>query len=148
MIRFITPVLLCIFGSIIAIYSYTTYGDFDSYGAAFFPTIIGVCVVVFSLLDLIIEISIRNKYVFQNFNIKQDVKVILAISFSVLFYIFASDFIGFVATTSLILLGLTLPFVNKNRLILTIFLIILSILIYLLFAKVLLVPLPDGTLFS
>lgn len=147
MIRFITPIILILFGLIISIYSYCTYGDFHSYGAAFFPTIIGGCVAAFAMLDLIIEISIRNKYVFQNINFKKDLKVIFGISLVILFYIFLSDLLGFVVTTSILLMGLTLPFVKKNRLILAIFLIILSILINLLFAKVLLVPLPEGIFF-
>ena len=78
----------------------------------------------------------------------QDGKIILLMIGIVGFYIGVSDYLGFVITTSLILIFMTLPFIKKHKILTALFLFILSIGIYLLFAKVLLVGLPAGALFE
>lgn len=148
MFRLVTPLILFLFGLLIAIYSYQTYGDFAEYGAAFYPTIIGILVAFFGLVDFIMELRIKGKYVFQNFDLVQDGKIILLMIGIVGFYIGVSDYLGFVITTSLILIFMTLPFIKKHKILTALFLFILSIGIYLLFAKVLLVGLPAGALFE
>ncbi len=148
MFRLLTPLFIFSFGLIISFYSYVTYADFDTYGAAFYPTVVGALVALFALLDFVMEFKLRKKYVFQIFNVAQDVKIIGIMIGTVLFYVITIDYLGFILTTSLILVALTLPLIKKQRLITTIFLVLLAIGIYLLFAKVLLVPLPDGLLFE
>ncbi|MDH2927787.1 MULTISPECIES: tripartite tricarboxylate transporter TctB family protein [Lonepinella] len=148
MIRLLTPVILLIFGLIISGYSYYTYGDFSDYGAAFYPTIIGFLVSFFGLIDFIMEVKLRDKYIFQSFDWLQDGKVILAISVIVLFYLFSSEYVGFILSVAIILNVLTQPFLEKNRLFIGSLLFLLSIGIYFLFAKVLLVGLPSGMLFE
>lgn len=148
MIRLITPFILFLFGLCVSIYSYQTYGDFAQYGAAFYPTVIGVLVVFFSLIDFIMELKLKGKYVFQHFDLIQDGKAILLIIAVVSFYIFMTDYLGFVLTTFLILTTLTLPLLKTRKLLTVLFLFALSIGIYFLFAKILLVGLPIGILFE
>ncbi|WP_439236185.1 tripartite tricarboxylate transporter TctB family protein [Lonepinella koalarum] len=148
MIRLLTPVILLIFGLIISGYSYYTYGDFSDYGAAFYPTIIGFLVAFFSLIDFVMELKLKGKYIFQHFDLVQDGKIILLLSGVVLFYLISSEYLGFVISVAIILNVLSMPFLTKNRVLVSLFLIMLSIGIYLLFAKVLLVGLPTGTLFE
>ncbi|AAU36887.1 MULTISPECIES: tripartite tricarboxylate transporter TctB family protein [Basfia] len=148
MFRLITPIALFFFGLFVSIYSYQSYGDFAEYGAAFYPTAVGVLVSFFSLVDFIMELRIKDKYVFQHFDFFQDGKIILLIIAIISFYIFVADYLGFIITTSLILIFLTLPFLEKYKLLTALLLIILSIGIYLLFARVLLVGLPSGIIFE
>ncbi|KGQ49109.1 tripartite tricarboxylate transporter TctB family protein [Gallibacterium anatis] len=147
MLRLLTPLFIFILGLTISLYSYYTYADFSSYGAAFFPTIIGIFVSFFSIIDFLMELKIRNKYIFQSFNFKRDILSTLLIITLIFSYLIVSEYIGFILTCSLILITLTIPLLKTKKLITTIFLIILSISIYILFAKVLLVSLPTGILF-
>ncbi|HBO38820.1 MAG TPA: hypothetical protein DD638_09175 [Pasteurellaceae bacterium] len=148
MFRLLTPLFIFSFGLIVSVYSYITYADFSTYGAAFYPTIIGGAVAFFALLDFVMELKLRNKYVVQIINVKQDIKIIGIMVATVLFYIASVDYLGFILTTSLILLCLTLPLLKKQRIMTAVFLIILAVGIYLLFAKVLQVSLPSGILFE
>lgn len=148
MIRLFTPIVLFIFGLIVSIYSYQTYGDFSEYGAAFYPTVIGAIVAIFGLIDFGMEVKIKGKYVFQNFDLIQDGKIILLMTAVVGFYIFTVDYLGFILTTSLILIALTLPLLGKHKILTALFLVVLAVGIYLLFAKVLLVGLPNGIFFE
>ena len=146
MFRLFTPIILSVFGLWIAIYSYIKYADFKTYGAAFYPTIIGFLVFLFAILDFLMELKIKNKNL--NFNLSIDGKFILLIAAVVIFYIVAANYLGFILTTAIILNAMVLPLVKKNKIFIGAFLIILSIGIYLLFAKVLLVGLPSGILFK
>ncbi|PVX39686.1 tripartite tricarboxylate transporter TctB family protein [Pasteurella langaaensis DSM 22999] len=148
MIRLFTPIFLFIFGLIVSVYSYQAYGDFSEYGAAFYPTVIGVILAFFGFIDFIMEIKLKGKYVFQSFDLIQDGKIILLITAVIGFYILTVDYLGFVLTTTLILCFLTLPFMVKNKILIAVLLFILAIGIYLLFAKLLLVGLPGGILFE
>jgi putative tricarboxylic transport membrane protein len=69
------------------------------------------------------------------------------ISGIILFYIFAVDYLGFIFTASLIMLTLFFSFLKKYRLVAALGAIALSIGIYFLFSRVLLVPLPAGNVF-
>ena len=148
MFRLLTPLFIFSFGLIIAVYSYITYADFDAYGAAFYPTIVGGLVALFALIDFMMEFKLRKQSVFQIVNAIQDIKIIVLIVSVVLFYIIALDYLGFILTTALILITLAIPLLKKHRITTSVFLILLAIGIYLLFAKVLLVPLPNGILFE
>lgn len=148
MLRLLTPILIFLLGLSISIYSYITYSDFNSYGAAFFPTIIGILLSLFSIIDFFMELKLKNKYVFQSINLKRNTIGICIVSFSILSYIVFSHFIGFVLTVSLILNFLIIPLLDKNKTIVSIFLIALSLGIYSVFSKILLVSLPSGILFN
>lgn len=148
MIRILTPLLILTISLIISIYSYYTYGDFTSYGAAFYPTIIGGILCIFSLIDFFMELNLKKKYIFKKIDIKKDIFSGSLIIITIIFYIIASNFLGFILTTSIILISLTIPFIKNRKVITTIFLIFLSFAIYFLFAKILLVSLPNGIFFE
>ncbi|TNG89287.1 tripartite tricarboxylate transporter TctB family protein, partial [Pasteurellaceae bacterium USgator41] len=126
----------------------STYGDFDSYGAAYYPTIIGALVSVFSFVDFIMELKMKKTYVFQSFNFSREIIAVCFVAIAILFYIFLADVLGFVITTSLILIFMAIPLVKKQKVFTALFLIVVATLIYLLFAKVLQVSLPVGLFFE
>lgn len=148
MIRLLTPAVLLIFGLIISIYSYSTYADFDTYGAAYYPTIIGALVSIFSFIDFIMELKMKKTYVFQSFNLSREVLAVCFVAAAILLYIFLADVLGFVLTTSLIIIFMAIPLVKKQKILTALFLIVVAVLIYLLFAKVLQVSLPVGLFFE
>lgn len=148
MVRLLTPFILFIFGLIISIYSYLTYADFDTYGAAFYPTIIGGLVSSFSLIDFLMELNMRKSYVFRSFNFYRELLAMIVVAGGVLFYILLSDILGFILTVSLILIMMSVSLVKKNKILTAIFLVFVAMAIYLLFAKVLQVSLPAGILFE
>jgi putative tricarboxylic transport membrane protein len=148
MVRLLTPFILFIFGLIISIYSYITYADFDSYGAAFYPTIIGGLVSSFSLVDFFMELKMKKAYVFQSFNFYRELMAVIFVLGAILFYILFSDVLGFILTVSFILIAMSAPLVKKNKVLTAIFLVFVAIAIYLLFAKILQVSLPAGVLFE
>ena len=148
MFRLLTPLFIFSFGLIIAVYSYITYADFDSYGAAFYPTIVGGLVALFALIDFLMEFKLRKNHIVDIISAIQDIKIIGLMAGVVLLYTIAIDYLGFILTTALILIGLAVPLLKKHRITTSVFLILLAVGIYLLFAKVLLVPLPNGILFE
>ncbi|PJG85729.1 tripartite tricarboxylate transporter TctB family protein [Conservatibacter flavescens] len=148
MVRLFTPLILCIFGLFIASYSYITYADFSAYGAAFYPTIIGCLVALFSLMDFVMELKIRHAYVVQSINLNHQLKAVGFVCFAIVFYIVFSERIGFILTTGLILILMALPWVKKNKILTALFLMLVSAAIYGVFAQVLQVALPTGALFE
>lgn len=108
------------------------------------PAFVGVGIIIFSLLEFSIKAvkksrSLPNK----TMTITGSVIVITPI----IFYLLFVDYLGFIITTSIILFSLMLKFIKTHRIWMTILAIVFSSLIYLLFAKVLLVALPAGKLF-
>ena len=127
MVRLLTPFILFIFGLIISIYSYITYADFDSYGAAFYPTIIGGLVSSFSLVDFFMELKMKKAYVFQSFNFYRELMAVIFVLGAILFYILFSDVLGFILTVSFILIAMSAPLVKKNKVLTAIFLVFVAI---------------------
>ncbi|MDU8924808.1 tripartite tricarboxylate transporter TctB family protein [Pasteurellaceae bacterium LIM206] len=146
MIRLFIPFILFFFGLVISAYSYITYADFASYGAAFYPTIIGILVAVFSVIDFLMEVNMRKEYVFQSINIRRELLAVSFVFVSIVFYVLCSDILGFIITTSLILILMTIPLIKTHKFSTALFLILVSVGIYLLFAQVLQVSLPQGIL--
>lgn len=148
MIRLITPFILVLFGLVVSVYSYTAYGDFSEYGAAFYPTIVGGLVSLFALIDFGMEMRMKGKAVVQSFSLSRDGKVILLMTGVVFFYLFCVEYLGFILTVSIILIALTLPLLKTGKISTALFLVLLSVGIYYLFARVLLVSLPGGVWFE
>lgn len=148
MIRLITPFILILFGLAVSVYSYTAYGDFADYGAAFYPTVIGGLVSFFALIDFGMEMRMKGKAVVQSFSLSRDGKVILLMAGVVFFYLFCVEYLGFILTVSIILIALTLPLLKTGKISTALFLVLLAVGIYYLFARVLLVSLPGGVWFE
>ena len=66
---------------------------------------------------------------------------------AVVFYIAFVDVLGFVVTSSLIVVALLVPFLGQRRLMASLAAIAAVAGIYYLFSAILLVPLPSGSLF-
>lgn len=88
------------------------------------------------------ELKMRKNYVFQSFNIRREIQSVGLVFCVILFYILLAGVLGFITTASLILLIMTLPLIKTNRISTALLLIFFVIGIYLLFYKVLQVPLP------
>ncbi|WJV54071.1 tripartite tricarboxylate transporter TctB family protein [Pectobacteriaceae bacterium CE70] len=140
----ISPVIFFAFGCFLLGYSQYVLRDIGNFGAGFMPAFVGVGIIIFSLLEFSIKAvkksrSLPNK----TMTITGSVIVITPI----IFYLLFVDYLGFIITTSIILFSLMLKFIKTHRIWMTILAIVFSSLIYLLFAKVLLVALPAGKLF-
>lgn len=142
----VIPFFLLIFGGFLVGYSSLTFGDASSFGAGFMPTVIGYLIITFALLDLIISWKKRKTILSDSSAMGNFISVLLVSGF-ILFYIFTVDYLGFTITAGLIISALFLMFLEKYRLIAVIGAIALSFGIYLFFSRILLVPLPAGSLF-
>lgn len=140
------PLFLLMFGGFLVGYSSITFGDASSFGAGFMPTIIGYLIITFALLDLVISWKKRSTIISDSSAMGNFISVLMVSGF-ILFYIFAVDYLGFTITASLIISVMFLMFLEKYRLLAVIGAIALSLGIYLFFSRVLLVPLPAGSLF-
>lgn len=144
----LTPLLFLLFGGFIAIYSYRTFGDIGSFGAGFMPAAIGGLMVFFSLLDLLITWLKRATDVSSDAGaFWRDIGSIALVSGLIIFYICAVDTLGFMLTSSLMMLVLLLRFLEGHRIMVVVGAVALSAGIYYLFSSLLLVPLPAGSLF-
>lgn len=142
----LTPLLFLLFGGFISVYSYRTFGDIGSFGAGFMPAAVGGLMVLFSLLDFVITWVKRDTGSFSGSRLR-DIASLLLVSGLIIFYIYAVEYLGFILTSSLIMLGLLLYFLDSHRLIASCGAVMLSAGIYYLFSRILLVPLPAGSLF-
>lgn len=140
------PLFLLAFGGFLVGYSHVAFGDAASYGAGFMPTIIGYLIIAFACLDFVICWKKRAEIAPSTSAVGNFVNMLMVSGF-ILFYIFAVDTLGFVITASLIISSLFLIFLKKYRLIAVAGAVLLSVGVYLFFSRVLLVPLPAGSLF-
>lgn len=147
MLRLFIPISLFLFGLTLASYSYFAYQDFFEYGASFYPVIIGGVTALLACIDFLFELKNSHKYIYQRLNLRKDLKIISVICVMVLFYIMATDYLGFILTSTLILSSLVLPRIATHKLFTLLLLLMISIGIYFLFANILLVPLPIGIFF-
>lgn len=142
MIRKSIPSLVFLFfGVFLVIYSSYKLSDFQQFGAAFFPTITGVGIIIFSLLDLVFNLKERVKEI--DFN---EFKYAGLVVFIVITYIALSKHVGFILTGIMITAPMMMWFSRCSKLWSVVLSTCTVFFIYFLFSKVLLVPLP--TLFN
>lgn len=125
------------FGIFLIFYSQKTLNDFESFGAAFMPTLSGIGLIFFSLIDL--KNSLNKKKIKKPTN---DFRYVLLISFIVILYIILSNTLGFIITGVITTTPLMMKFSKQNKLKSILISFFLVLFIYYIFAKVLLVPLP------
>ncbi|KLU19269.1 tripartite tricarboxylate transporter TctB family protein [Proteus cibarius] len=137
--RHILSLIFCCFGLFLIVYSAYSLGDFSEYGAAFMPSIIGGGMIIFSLID----IFSRDQESDIPLVSWHEIKFVLLIIGIILFYVFASDYLGFILTGLII----TAPLMMKYAITKPIYSFIISasvvLGVYYLFTAVLLVPLPQ-----
>ena len=137
--RHILSLIFCCFGLFLIVYSAYSLGDFNEYGAAFMPSIIGGGMIIFSLID----IFSRDQESDILFVLWHKIKFILLIIAIFLFYVFASDYLGFILTGLIITAPLMMKYATTKPI--YSFIISASVVlgVYYLFTAVLLVPLPQ-----
>ncbi|MEE3652462.1 MULTISPECIES: tripartite tricarboxylate transporter TctB family protein [unclassified Brenneria] len=140
------PLLFLLFGAGIAAYAFIQLGDAASFGAGFMPAIVGCLMVLLSVLDLI-TVRLTKAHRQPANSGQRDLISVGMVAITVVFYIYCVEFLGFILTTSIIMAGLLVLFLPKNKAIAAVAAVGLSTGIYYLFSKVLLVPLPSGSIF-
>ncbi|MCV9879409.1 tripartite tricarboxylate transporter TctB family protein [Brenneria izbisi] len=140
------PLIFLLFGAGVAAYAFIQLGDVAEFGAGFMPAILGCLMVLLSILDLT-TIRLKKEDNPASDNGKREIISVCLVALTVIFYIYFVELLGFILTTSLIMAGLLVFFLPKNKLIAALSAVGLSSGIYYLFSKLLLVPLPSGSLF-
>ncbi len=134
----IPSILFFTFGLFLVVYSTYSLGDFNQFGAAFMPTIAGAGIVIFSSIDF--GVNIKQKLSKTKSN---EAIYIAIISGLILFYVVASPYLGFILTSLIITAPLMACYAKCAKWQSFLLSSVLVVLVYLLFAKVLLVPLPQ-----
>ena len=131
--RHILSLIFCCFGLFLIVYSAYSLGDFSEYGAAFMPSIIGGGMIIFSR-DQESDIPLVSWH---------EIKFVLLIIGIILFYVLASDYLGFILTGLIITAPLMMKYATTKPI--YSFIISASVVlgVYYLFTAVLLVPLPQ-----
>lgn len=134
----ITPLFLLIFAMFIFGWSITQYGGISQYGAGFMPCIISGLLLFLAAIDVAIDIKHRHRNkVSLTFD---EVKALLLVITVVLLFVLLLDILGFVICSFLLIRGVRL----LHSVIVSIS---ASLIIWFIFARVLLVAFPEGILF-
>lgn len=129
--------LFLLFGSSLIAYSVCSLGNFADFGAGLMPTIAGSAMIIFSIADILCSANSQTeKYD------KTDIQCVGIISASVLFYVLISDALGFILTGFIIITSLMTQYAQCGRVKSAMIAFVVVFSTYLLFAKVLSVPLP------
>ncbi|EMW0843746.1 tripartite tricarboxylate transporter TctB family protein [Escherichia coli] len=139
----ITPLFLLIFAMFIFGWSITQYGGISQYGAGFMPCIISGLLFL-AAIDVAIDIKHRHRNkVSLTFD---EVKALLLVITVVLLFVLLLDILGFVIC-SFLLLFILMKIRGVRLLHSVIVSISASLIIWFIFARVLLVAFPEGILF-
>ncbi|EFH3379646.1 tripartite tricarboxylate transporter TctB family protein [Escherichia coli] len=140
----ITPLFLLIFAMFIFGWSITQYGGISQYGAGFMPCIISELLLFLAAIDVAIDIKHRHRNkVSLTFD---EVKALLLVITVVLLFVLLLDILGFVIC-SFLLLFILMKIRGVRLLHSVIVSISASLIIWFIFARVLLVAFPEGILF-
>ncbi|EPO7067564.1 tripartite tricarboxylate transporter TctB family protein [Escherichia coli] len=140
----ITPLFLLIFAMFIFGWSITQYGGISQYGAGFMPCIISGLLLFLVAIDVAIDIKHRHRNkVSLTFD---EVKTLLLVITVVLLFVLLLDILGFVIC-SFLLLFILMKIRGVRLLHSVIVSISASLIIWFIFARVLLVAFPEGILF-
>lgn len=141
----VTPLFLLIFAMFIFGWSITQYGGISQYGAGFMPCIIsGLLLLFLAAIDVAIDIKHRHR---NKVSLTLDeVKALLLVITVVLLFVLLLDILGFVIC-SFLLLFILMKIRGVRLLHSVIVSISASLIIWFIFARVLLVAFPEGILF-
>lgn len=139
----LTPFFLLIFAITIFTISVTQYGGIGQHGAGYMPTIISGLLLFFSVVNIVIDVKKDQEGHFP-FN-NAECKALLLISVSVMLFVFLLSVLGFIICACLLLFGL-MKIRGVKCLMAAVVAIIFSLVIYFIFARILLVAFPDGIL--
>ncbi|MEG3668662.1 tripartite tricarboxylate transporter TctB family protein [Escherichia fergusonii] len=140
----VTPLFLLIFAMFIFGWSITQYGGISQYGAGFMPCIISGLLSFLAAIDVAIDIKHRHR---NKVSLTLDeVKALLLVITVVLLFVLLLDILGFVIC-SFLLLFILMKIRGVRFLHSVIVSISASLIIWFIFARVLLVAFPEGILF-
>ncbi|VYU29205.1 tripartite tricarboxylate transporter TctB family protein [Metakosakonia massiliensis] len=137
----LTPFIILIFAITIFSISVTEYGGIGQHGAGFMPTLISGLLLLFTAIDAAVDIKNRGQR--QSLFSMAECKALALIIIVVMLFVFLLDILGFVICSCLLLFilmkirGVKLPLAAGVS-------IAASLIIYYVFARVLLVALPAG----
>ncbi|WP_044182145.1 tripartite tricarboxylate transporter TctB family protein [Phytobacter massiliensis] len=137
----LTPFIILIFAITIFSISVTEYGGIGQHGAGFMPTLISGLLLLFTAIDAAVDIKNRGQR--QSLFSMAECKALALIIIVVMLFVFLLDILGFVICSCLLLFilmkirGVKLPLAAVVS-------IAASLIIYYVFARVLLVALPAG----
>lgn len=137
----LTPFIILIFAITIFSISVTEYGGIGQHGAGFMPTLISGLLLFFTAIDAAIDIKNRGQR--QSLFSMAECKALALIIIAVMLFVFLLDTLGFVICSCVLLFilmkirGVKLPLAAGVS-------IAASLIIYYVFARVLLVALPAG----
>lgn len=137
----LTPFIILIFAITIFSISVTEYGGIGQHGAGFMPTLISGLLLFFTAIDAAIDIKNRGQR--QSLFSMAECKALALIIIAVMLFVFLLDTLGFVICSCVLLFilmkirGVKLPLATGVS-------IAASLIIYYVFARVLLVALPAG----
>ncbi|HEY4468870.1 MAG TPA: tripartite tricarboxylate transporter TctB family protein [Klebsiella sp.] len=137
----LTPFLILIFAIIIFSISVTEYGGIGQYGAGFMPTLISGLLLFFTAIDAVVDIKNRGKR-HPLFSLAECKALALIITVVVLFIV-SLEILGFVICSCL-LLFILMKIRGVKFLLAAGTSIAASLIIYYVFARVLLVAFPVG----
>ena len=135
----VTPLFLLIFAMFIFGWSITQYGGISQYGAGFMPCIISGLLLFLAAIDVAIDINKVSLTL-------DEVKALLLVITVVLLFVLLLDILGFVIC-SFLLLFILMKIRGVRLLHSVIVSISASLIIWFIFARVLLVAFPEGILF-
>ncbi|PWC16679.1 hypothetical protein DDT52_17940 [Brenneria roseae subsp. roseae] len=164
------PLLFLLFGASVAAYAFIQLGDVADFGAGFMPAILGCLLVLLSILDLTTvrltkrrehfstspatackvtdkTTAVKKEHRQPSDAKRHEITSVCLVALTVVFYIYFVELLGFILTTSIIMASLLALFLSKHKIIAVVAAVGLSSGIYYLFSKVLLVPLPSGSIF-
>lgn len=138
----LTPFCILIFAITIFSISTSQYGGVNEYGAGFMPTTISALLLFFASIDLVMEFKKRHKNL-STFS-TAEFKALALVVVSVMMFVCLVDIMGFVICSCLLLF--TLMKVRGVKLPMAVGVAsAASLIIYFVFARVLLVALPSAT---
>lgn len=124
------------------------YGlSIDSLGAAFFPKLVSVLIILLSALLIVGELKKKNKKESSSF-LDSKITFPLLIGALVFIYSFLIRFLGYIISTIILNIVLLIIFKVEKKTSIIVFPVILTLLVYVIFKIAFRVPLAEGILFS
>lgn len=144
------PLLMLALGAGMLAYAFGVLADVAAYGAGFMPAVIGGLMVVLAVLDLAATARAPAAHTDGSAapSGRAQATGLALTTASVVFYLLAVDTLGFMLTGSLIVVALLAPLLQRHRLVTLALAVVAVAGVDYLFSRVLLVPLPAGSLFS
>jgi len=138
----VSQILIGLFALFISIFSVLNYGGISEHGAGFLPTILGVILFIFCILDGAISV-IKQKNLTGRFT-PLELKSLAMILTAVILFVLLVEYLGFVICATLLLFSLMVLRKPKKALSSLVYALVAAITINYVFADILMVALPSG----